>query len=133
MVNPGAWGTAIGTPKFQNTGFPIVESGAAGDTVLGYPYLRTNQLPSAGAFAGRVVFADWAQLLVGSWVGFQLVVDPYSLSPRAQVRVTVHQFADMNLRYRRAFCVSTNSGVPVLAGQETSSEEPIPPARNAKK
>jgi HK97 family phage major capsid protein len=134
LVNPATWGRGIGTPKFPNTGFPIVESTPAGDTLLGYPYLRTNQIPSAplDIYSGRVIFGDFAQMLVGSWVGFQMVVDPFSKAGSAQVVVTVHQFADLNLRYRRAFCVSTNSG-STFAEAPLSTPEKTAPEKNAKK
>jgi len=126
IVSPATWGRAMGTPKFPNTGFPIVD----GESVLGYPFLRTNQIPMTGAFADRVVFGDWAQLLIGQWAGLEMIVDPYTRAGNAQIVVTVNQFADLNFRYRRAFVVSTNAGA-LLAAEGTKAEEA--PKANTKK
>jgi HK97 family phage major capsid protein len=126
IINPLSWGKALATPKFVNTGFPVVDPGTP-HSVVGYPYLRTNQIPSAGAFASRIVFGDWAQLLIGQWAGVELIVDPFSQAGRAQIVVTVNQFADLNLRYRRAFVVSRNADAVVTTSEGVLAPEIAPP------
>jgi HK97 family phage major capsid protein len=129
IINPVTWGQALATPKFPNTGFPIVD---AGNLVIGYPYLRTNIIPSSGALGYRVVFGDFAQMLLGNWIGFELVIDPYSRAERAQIRVVANIFSDLNLRYRRAFVLSDGpvGGVPTPPRE---GESAAAPPKNTKK
>jgi hypothetical protein len=129
MLVQVTWGQALATPKFPNTGFPIVD---AGNLVIGYPYLRTNIIPSSGALGYRVVFGDFAQMLLGNWIGFELVIDPYSRAERAQIRVVANIFSDLNLRYRRAFVLSDGpvGGVPTPPRE---GESAAAPPKNTKK
>ena len=136
IANPITWSGALATPKFVNTGFPILDPA---NMVLGYPYLRTNIMPATGPLALRLVLGDFAQMLLGSWVGFELIVDPFSLAHQAMVRAVANIFADLNVRYRKAFVLSGNAvdspippptpmpPPPLAAGQ---SEGPV---KNAKK
>jgi HK97 family phage major capsid protein len=134
VVNPRCWGAGISTPKFPNTGITVVSDN---DTCLGYPYLRTQQIPNTGATSGLVFFGSWDQLLIGAWDGTDLVVDPYSLAQNAQIRIVIHEWADVNVRYPEAFAVSTDSGYgditfPFTADERTANNkgtEPLPPPK----
>jgi len=46
--------------------------------------------------------------------------------------VTVNQFADLNLRYRRAFVVSSNADAVVTTSEGVLAPE-IPPPKNSRK
>jgi HK97 family phage major capsid protein len=119
VANPRSWGAGIATPRFPNTGITVIDTGGGGNggavswnTCVGYPYYRTQQIPNTGPNEGLVFFGSWDQLLIGAWDGVDLVVDPYSLAPNAQIRVVVHEWADLNVRYPEAFAVSTDPGYP---------------------
>ena len=148
IANPRCWGAGISTPKFPNTGITVVNEGTGRQaemyTCLGYPYLRTQQIPNTDQAAnvppappganpyprlgGAVFFGNWSDLLIGQWAGFEVVVDPYTLAHLAQVRVVVLQFADLNVRYPEAFAVSIDNGYgsitfPFRAQQEQQNEK----------
>ena len=126
IVNPPTWATAMTTPRFPNTGTPVVDNSPTGDSVLGYRYLKTTIIPSTGVYTNRVVFANWRDLLVGMWGnGVELIVDPYTSANTAQVRLTSSIFTSLALRYRRSFVVSANAA-GVLAS-DLSSPSPASP------
>jgi hypothetical protein len=112
LSTPASWGAAKTTPRFTQTGIPVLGDD---DMLLGYPYLQTNQIPTGAVTNGDFVFfGSWPDLLVGLWEGVDLVVDPYTLAAQAQIRVVVNQFADLQVRYDQAFCVSSDAGAILL-------------------
>ena len=83
-------------------------------TLLEYPVLMSNQLPStlekgsSGATLSAVIFGDWSSLLVGMWSGMDLLVDPYSNSTSGLVRVTVFQDMDIAVRHAESFSIAND-------------------------
>jgi hypothetical protein len=73
--------------------------------VNGRRAISSTQLP-----AGQVLFGKWSELLVCTWLGVEVFVDPYSLATAAEVRVRVNLLADIGFRYALAFCCSSDSG-----------------------
>jgi hypothetical protein len=89
--------------RFTNTDTPLWRDD---DTVNGYAAYATNQVPS-----NLVIFADWADVYVGSWAGgFSLIVDPYSEATKGIVGTTIEQFADVGLGHPVSACISTDTG-----------------------
>ena len=72
--------------------------------VNGYPYYRTNQVSGNVAF-----FGVWSQLIMASWSGLEVIVDPYALKKSGQVEITVNELCDIAVRQPLAFNVSTDS------------------------
>lgn len=75
------------------------------DRVNGRKAAATKQVPD-----NRVIFGNWADLLIGFWGGIDLVVDPYTLAEKRVVRIFIHQFTDVAVRRPESFCASTDSG-----------------------
>ena len=73
--------------------------------VNGRPALSSTQLP-----AGAVIFGKWSEMLICSWIGLDVLVDPFSLATTAELRVRVSLLADIRFRYPLAFCASSDSG-----------------------
>ena len=73
--------------------------------VNGRRAISSTQLP-----AGQVIFGKWSELLICTWLGVEISVDPYSLATAAEVRVRVNLLADIGFRYALAFCASSDSG-----------------------
>jgi len=73
--------------------------------VNGRKALSTTQLP-----AGQVIFGKWSEMILASWVGVELLTDPFSLATTAEVRVRASVLADIGFRYALAFCCSSDSG-----------------------
>jgi hypothetical protein len=57
-----------------------------------------------------VIFGKWSEMIIASWVGLEILVDPYSLAITAELRVRVSLLADIQFRYPLAFCASSDSG-----------------------
>jgi HK97 family phage major capsid protein/HK97 family phage prohead protease len=75
-----------------------------------YDAYSTNQVPSTGTGANLVFFGNWADLLIGSWAGLDIVVDPYTQAGTGQIVVTAMQLIDVAIRHPQSFCVSTDAG-----------------------
>jgi HK97 family phage major capsid protein len=90
------------SPRFSNTDTPVWEPG---DTILGYPARASNNVPSTST----VFFGNWADLVIGNWGnGYELIVDPYSLSLQGQIRIVLNHLTDCGLRQSKSFAISTN-------------------------
>lgn len=74
--------------------------------VNGYPYYRTN---ATFAVASQAHFGVWRQLILGTWAGREVIVDPYTLKKSGQVEITMNQFHDYLVRQPLAFNIGTDS------------------------
>jgi len=93
--------TAYPVYLWENTGDPDDEFGR----VNGRRALSSTQLP-----AGQVIFGKWSEMLICSWVGLDVHVDPFSLATTAEIRVRVSLLADIQFRHPLGFCASADSG-----------------------
>ena len=75
-----------------------------GMTANGYNVFRTNQVEGNLSF-----FGVFSQLVMASWAGLEVVVDPYLLAAEGQVKITVNELCDIAVRQPLAFNVSTDS------------------------
>jgi hypothetical protein len=73
--------------------------------VNGRRAISSTQLPP-----GQMIFGRWSDCLIGSRVGLDVLVDPFSLATQAEIRVRVSLLADIQFRYPLAFCASSDSG-----------------------
>lgn len=93
------WKAAV---KFSNTASPLW---ADDNTVNGYPAKVTNQIST-----NKVVFGNWSDLIMASWAGTDVVVDPYTLAATGQIKIVVQQMADIGVRHPASFVISSDSG-----------------------
>jgi HK97 family phage major capsid protein len=116
IVNDGTFGWATDPTvrdKWQQepklAGYPIFLWENDDDDVFGRVNGRraisSTQLP-----AGQVIFGKWSEMLICSWVGVEVLVDPFTLASQAELRVRSSLFADIQFRYPLAFCASSDSG-----------------------
>jgi HK97 family phage major capsid protein len=90
----GHWKT---TEKFAGAaGSTVWEQG---NTVNGYRTEITNQIAS-----GETFFGNFADALIGMWGGLDILVDPYSLSQKGRLRITMFQDVDFVFRRAESFC-----------------------------
>lgn len=73
--------------------------------VNGYKAGATKQVPG-----DKVLFGNFADLLLAAWAGVDVVVDPYSLKKSGQIEITITQWADVGVRHAGSFCASSDSG-----------------------
>lgn len=58
-----------------------------------------------------LIFANWADLLIGLWMAMELVVDPYAQKKRGLIEVTSFQMADVLLRHGQSFNKATGATI----------------------
>jgi hypothetical protein len=73
--------------------------------VNGRRAISSTQVP-----AGQVILGKWSEMLICSWIGVEILVDPFSLATQAEIRVRSTLLADIQFRYPLAFCASSDSG-----------------------
>jgi HK97 family phage major capsid protein len=65
--------------------------------VNGYPLLVTNSIVSTygnGNNGNMVVFANWRDLCIAQWGGYDITVDPYTLASTNCVRIVINSYFD---------------------------------------
>jgi len=78
--------------------------------VNGYPFYMSNAIPSnltKGSSSGvcsAIIFGNWSEVLVGSWGGLQLIVDPYSAKDKGVLEISAAAYHDVLVRTPAAFC-----------------------------
>jgi len=95
---------------------PRQTSGVEGNFILQPPFdnlygerlVVSQQVPSnltkgTGSNLSALIFGVWSDLLIGQWSGIDLLVDPYTGSNAATVRVTAFHDCDFAVRYPESF------------------------------
>jgi HK97 family phage major capsid protein len=101
VASPTLIGLMKGTQRATSLNF-VVE----GNECNGYPILRsTNAIKST---VKNVIFGNWQELMVGSWGGLEIVVDPYTYARKGVVGLTAFQDVDIQLRHAASFIYTTN-------------------------
>lgn len=70
--------------------------------LLARPCLETNQLAD-----NHVIFGNWADMIVGQWGGYDLLVDPFSRSTAGVTRMVVFKTCDVVIRHAESFAVGS--------------------------
>ena len=75
--------------------------------VNGYPFYMSNSIPSnlgTGTAFSAAIFGNWSEVLVGSWGGLQLIVDPYTAKANGVLEISAAAYHDVLVRTPQAFC-----------------------------
>lgn len=114
VTTPGMSGKLMQTLVASAAGSAMIWSGNHLEgSVAGYRALTSNQVSStlgAGSEHG-IVFANWADVLVGMWAGLEIIVDPYRLKKQGMIEVTSFQMTDVLLRRGESFTKSTGATI----------------------
>jgi HK97 family phage major capsid protein len=111
--NFGFLATNGGWEKLSNT---LVDAGSgryvweAANLLMGYNATTSNLVPGdlakgSGSNLHALIFGNFSQLIMGQWGGLDLVVDPYTLATKSQIRVVANSWWDINARHENAFAV----------------------------
>lgn len=78
------------------------------DGLHGFPMRITNAVPAdgtkgSGTALSAMIFGDFSSLLLAFWSGLDLLVDPYSQSSKAILRLTAFQDFDVAVRHAQSF------------------------------
>ena len=72
--------------------------------LAGYPAVSTTGLPgnTTGPIAGAAIFGNWADLMIGSWTGIDILLNPYDSTAYPKGRVVVRALKDLDIQVRHA-------------------------------
>ena len=96
------------------TGNWIWQPGANGDGMIaGYTAKCSNQIPNnltkgTASNLTATFFGDFSKVLMGIWSGLDVMVDPYSESSNAIIKIIAKQLVDLQLSRGQYFCVATD-------------------------
>ena len=99
IVGAGLYGTLKATSKDTGSGQFIVGSDGR---LNGYNTIVSNQMD-----AGKLLFGNFADCIVGMWGGVDLLIDPYSSSSTGTVRIRAMQSVDVAVRHAVSFALGT--------------------------
>ena len=106
LTNPGVRGFGRVTEAFSSTGRTIFERD---NTINGYPAGVSTMVPAnltkgtSSEVCSALIFGNWEDLLIAMWGGLDIVVDEYTGAKKGLVQVTANMFADVGVRYPKAF------------------------------
>ncbi len=100
-VDTGMRGSLKTAEKFATTGLTIWEPG---NTLNGHRTEVSNQITD-----GDVFFGNWSDLLQGAWGGLDVLVDPFTLSARANTRVIAFWTTDFAVRHPESFALENDT------------------------
>jgi len=46
-----------------------------------------------------VIFGKWSEMILASWIGIELLTDPFSLATTAEIRIRANLLCDIGFRY----------------------------------
>lgn len=99
IVHPTTKGIWKTTAKATNAAIMVQE----GTEANGYPVLATAAMPTVNTSYKGVVFGNFNDLVIGSWSGVDILVDPYSQSIYGKVRIVVSAYFDAKPRRTTSF------------------------------
>lgn len=100
VTTPALYGKGKTTTKSTYVGGFVVE----GSTMNGYPIYNTSHMAT-----GKILFANWADLLIGNWGAIDITVDPYTQAHLGVVRLVVNTYWNFAKRRAASFALGTMS------------------------
>ncbi len=106
VTTPTAKGTLKSAAKFLTGGGTNVTNIALWEDneINGYPAFDTNQILN-----NQMIFGNFNSLIMAMFGGLDIVVDPYTLADKAEVKITINNFIDIALRHPQEFVVSADA------------------------
>ncbi len=88
-------------------------SGGSDGTIAGYQAKCSNQIPNnltkgTATDLSAIFFGDFSNVLLGIWSGLDVMVDPYSESSNAIIKIIAKQLVDLELTRGEFFAVATD-------------------------
>jgi HK97 family phage major capsid protein len=72
--------------------------------IAGRKACSSSQLP-----AGSIIFGRWSDVLVGTWAGAEILVNPFVRAIQAELVITINLLVAVAFRYSSAFVASSDS------------------------
>jgi HK97 family phage major capsid protein len=82
--------------------------------VNGYPAFATNNVPSnltkgSGTGLSGLIFGNWEDLVVATWGGIDVVVNPFSNQLSGAITISMLMEADVEIRHPESFAIITDA------------------------
>lgn len=95
ITTPTGRGTAKTTAKVSSTdSIMIMEN----NTINGYPVYVSSGVAHTTDFATTtgtgIIFGNWADLIIGQWGGYDIIIDPYTQAALGEVRILINCYFD---------------------------------------
>lgn len=106
LTNPKAVKKMRSTQKVAATDSVMIQE--APDSLAGYRLASTNAVPSnlvkgsSGAVCSALIFGNFADLLIASWSGVDILANPYETTAYAKGRVMIRAMKDVDVAVRHA-------------------------------
>lgn len=96
--------------KASGTGRFLTEDGKS---LNGYPMDWSNLVPSSltkgtGTNLSALIFGNWEDLVIASWGGLDIVIDPFTKSLEAEIVMTLNSWNDVKVVEPKSFAVITD-------------------------
>ena len=85
--------------------------GIAGREALASNNVPSNLTKGTGTGLSAIVYGDLADVLVGSWGGLEIVVDPYTELSTSTIRLAAFYHVDVALRHPESFAAILDADV----------------------
>jgi HK97 family phage major capsid protein len=119
ITNPLLRGKMKNTLKFPSSASAVTlwEDGQVRGEgeVNGYRAMTTTNVPSnltkgsASGVANAIIYGDWSSLVVSTWEGVDVVVNPYTNQLAGAVLVSMEMLIDVKLRHPESFSIITDA------------------------
>ncbi len=107
ITNARVRGQAKQTLKASASGSAMIWEN---DMMNGHEALMSNQVKNSydkgsGTDLSGVAYGVWSQMVIGTWSGADLVVDPYTSGDEGATNIYLHQDVDVQLLHDEAFAI----------------------------
>lgn len=114
LTTPGVKGKLMKTKTDAGSGIFVWSEGTS--NLIGYNAATSTQVPSnltkgTGTNLHAILFANWSELIVASWLGLDVIVNPYSRDTEGLIRTTVNSFWDINVRHKESFAAIVDADI----------------------
>lgn len=114
VTTPGMAGKLRQTLVASAAGSEMIFKGInGGGEMAGYKAMASNQVSStlAGGAEHGIIFGNWSDLIIGTWGGIEITVDPYTLADQGLIRLILFLMADVIVRHPESFCKATGATI----------------------
>ena len=94
------YGNLLKEPVDAGSGLFLVQQN--GGDMLGEKLIKSTQIT-----AGQMYFGNWSDLMVGTWGGMDIMVDPYTGATAGTLRVLIFHSCDISVRHPESFTLGS--------------------------
>jgi HK97 family phage major capsid protein len=98
--------------KASGTGLFLWDDRTPSGPINGYPVIVSNAVPSdlvkgaSGAVCSAMVLGNWSDMLIATWGGLDLLINPYTKGKEALIEIIVNMYGDLAYRHAESFALS---------------------------